>query len=360
MTFVYFSEGGTKEASITNHLTYMIAKCNLPISFVESDGFRSFMGEVVPLYECPSKSKMTRVIEAQYNESSSKIRSIFSRVDNISLTFDLWTDLFNTRSYFGMTAHFIDEFEFENVDIGVFDMTDPHTSVNINEMLLKLLDDWKITHEKINVIVSDNANNVTKAVTDFFGFSKHVGCIAHLLNLVISNVISKDTTVKSILKKVKSIIAHFKHSYNDSDKLKKVSDLKLIQSCDTRWNSTYYMLVRFIDLIDYINSILLDNVSAPENLNAIEKQTAIEFIKILKPFESATKILSGEKYVSISKVIPVVSSIRHELEHVKPETLIGQDLKSQTVSSFESRFGNILQNTRFVIATLLDPRFKKL
>jgi hypothetical protein len=42
-----------------------------------------------------------------------------------------------------------------------------------------------------------------------------------------------------------------------ADELRALSNLKLIQSVETRWNSTYDVLERFIELADKISGILL-------------------------------------------------------------------------------------------------------
>lgn len=85
-----------------------------------------------------------------------------------------------------------------------------------------------------------------KLILGAFGKEKHLGCQAHTLNLVLAKIIEGDEIVSSLCKKVKSIVTSFKKSVILSDKLRELSDLKLIQSVDTRWNSTLDMLNRFI------------------------------------------------------------------------------------------------------------------
>jgi len=129
---------------------------------------------------------------------------------------------------------------------------------------------------------------------------------------------------------------------------------------ETRWNSTYEMLDRFINLADKIGSILLHCPSAPPMLTSGELQTIKEFVTLLKPFEEATKMICGEKYLTASKVIPVVNTLHFKLENCKPASEIGERLKKLLIEEFSKRFKDVECVSLLAIATILDPRFKKL
>lgn len=74
-----------------------------------------------------------------------------------------------------------------------------------------------------------------------------VSCFAHTLQLAV-NAALKSEDVERLISKASSIVRHFKHStYASKTLLDKQKELnlpqhKLIQTCKTRWNSTYAML----------------------------------------------------------------------------------------------------------------------
>lgn len=115
-----------------------------------------------------------------------------------------------------------------------------------------------------------------------FGKNKHIPCFAHTINLVVK--VSTDLTpeFKEIINKVKAIVTFFKRSVHAADNLKKLQlqagksegiCLKLIQDCETRWNSTFYMLQRFLELEEYVNTVLRKE-NGPEMLTR-QKMTSV-------------------------------------------------------------------------------------
>lgn len=97
----------------------MIAKDNMPFNIVEREGFKYLMKTIVPLYNIPGRKSITKYMEEKYNYLSLVAKDRLNTVQHISLTSDLWTDVLNTVSYLGMTAHYEFEDELQSTTIGV-------------------------------------------------------------------------------------------------------------------------------------------------------------------------------------------------------------------------------------------------
>lgn len=162
------------------------------------------------------------------------IKIKFSNITNLCLTIDIQTDTLNTKSFLSLTAHFISGEAYRSVTIGITELNDRHTSENIKMRLLNIIREQNINIENIVVIVSDNAANIKKAITEAFDAEKHLPCFAHTLNLILASIIKDDTTVNEFCKKIKNIVAYFKHFVVAADELRAQSSLKLIQSVETR------------------------------------------------------------------------------------------------------------------------------
>ncbi|KYN18888.1 hypothetical protein ALC57_08794, partial [Trachymyrmex cornetzi] len=92
-----------------------------------------------------------------------------------------------------------------------------------------------------------------------------------------------------------------------------------------------------------------------------------ESLKILSPIESVrirrTVEMSGEKYVTGSKVIPIVHCLNNIISRLDPCNAIAEKLENNILDQINMRLKNSLRvekNYFLSIATLLDPRFKKL
>ncbi|XP_045466082.1 E3 SUMO-protein ligase ZBED1-like [Harmonia axyridis] len=121
------------------------------------------------------------------------------------------------------------------------------------------------------------------------------------------------------------------------------------------------MLERFIFLEEAVKSTVAIIEKELPVLTATEWNIIKELCLILKPFEEATKSLSGENYCTSSLVIPICNGLKNILEELLRKKL------SETVTnvvqrlrgSFQERLGNVENNNTLAVSTFLDPKFKQ-
>lgn len=86
-----------------------------------------------------------------------------------------------------------------------------------------------------------------------------------------------------------------------------------------------------------------------------------ECLVVLAPFNDATTELSREKRVSGSKVIPLLTMLDHCLnEQMEKSPSIGSSLAQKLRMLLKENLDKIQSMSIMFLATLLDPRFRKL
>jgi hypothetical protein len=122
------------------------------------------------------------------------------------------------------------------------------------------------------------------------------------------------------------------------------------------------MLDRFVELEDSIRGTLglLDN--PPQGLTSEQWVISKQLIQVLRPFEEATKAVSGSKYMtaSIIQIIAQELKIFCELMTQKLFSSPVQNVLQQLISgmSHKDRLGTIELSKTLIWYTFLDPRFK--
>lgn len=353
-----FRPGTPKESELTDRIAFMVAKDKLPISFVEGEGFRSLMKFIVRSYTVPCRQTIANRLKGRYKALEAKAQNRLKNASNFGITGDIWTDL-NQRSYLGLTVHFVEDFILRSMPLSLIPMKGSHTAENIGTELTRVLEEWQVPLSKVVSVTTDGAENMKKGIRDFFGADCHWICLAHTLDLVARKAV-QEKDVSDVLEKVKGIVTFFKRSVAASESLNKaqgVKPLQLLQSCITRWNSTYKQLDRFKELSPIVKAILPDHKKAPAMVNSEESTIIEEVVGVLQPFDMATKDMSYQKTVTASKVIPILRLLRDNLKTapVGESTTVWIEAHDEIVRRFLTVEGNVM----LAIATLLDPRFKR-
>ena len=169
----------------------LVVQQNLPFAVVESDSFIELLCLCNPnVKDILVKADAIRDFILQlYSFNKSQIKDLFSPIDSISLTCDLWTSP-NTKAILALTGHWINkDWELKEILIDVVEVLGQHTGVNIASYVVKSLDEFGIT-DKIFCLTGDNAsNNKTLAkelenfIPSFTEKENRLGCTGHVFNL---------------------------------------------------------------------------------------------------------------------------------------------------------------------------------
>jgi len=330
---------------------------------VDDIGFNEFVNLLNPSYKIPNRHAISKtLIPAAYEKCFNEVKEIISNyLEMACMTTNCWTSR-NTESYIAITVHFLDSsFVLRSILLSCHSFNESHTSQNISEQINTTLNTWNLKN-KIVLAVSDNAYNVQNALSTLQ--LKHFGCFAHTLNLIVQSAINKES---ELINKVKSICTYFHKSTTANSKLMTYQEnngikepKKLMQDVSTRWNSTFYMLERFVELETSIRGTigLLDK--APNGLNPNEWAVIKELCKVLQPFEEATRSVSGEQYITASMVIVIAQGLQDVCQQLKHQdySIQTKGLINNLINGIKDRqnWGNLQKSMTLSRCTFLDPR----
>ncbi|CAI0449146.1 unnamed protein product [Linum tenue] len=174
----------------------------------------------------------------------------------VCLTTDTWTSVQNLN-YMCLTSHWIDDQWKLHKKVLSFPTIPNHKGETIGLSIMNCLKEWEI--EKIFTVTVDNASTNDGAIKHVIRRTKdtlgtvlqheyiHMRCCAHILNIIIQEGLKE---VDDAIIKIRNAVRYVRSSPSrmqsflkcvDDEKIKCKSRVCL--DVETRWNSTYHMLV---------------------------------------------------------------------------------------------------------------------
>lgn len=158
---------------------------------------------------------------------------------------------------------------------------------------------------------------------------------------------------KGLILKARHIIGQLRQSSVLVEKLLEKCGKQVISDCITRWNSTYQMSKRLLDIKSDVNHVL--SKAKIHTLLASEWVKLEEMTNLLEPLATATYIIQTDSQ-SMSYILPALLNLENHLHQFAGATSITHLL----LSDFTNRFASILDPQSFqfnpnpVAACLLD------
>ena len=129
----------------------------------------------------------SKKLKSTFKDQRSKLKKIFSKIDHIALTSDLWKNK-PLEHFVTLTAHFFDKkYDLQSLVIDFEKFPGRHFGKAIKFHLIRQLNKLGILN-KIVGITTDNGSDIKNATSN--GFGTRFSCFAHNLSLAAKSVIS--------------------------------------------------------------------------------------------------------------------------------------------------------------------------
>jgi len=370
----YLTPTSERAMKITKNIGEMIALDYQPYSIVDDRGFKNLLNTLESKYKLPTRQYLSSTVIPQlYSTLVSKLKDEINSdlvyLRSISFTFDIWTSAAQ-QPYISLTTHYLSkQFKLKNKTLGCSLFSGEHSGKNIFFKIKNMVQEWNIdiVNSDISIfMVTDSARNMKSAFSNFNENNNlnHFFCAAHKLQLAIDDAL-KENNMNSLLKKCRSFVTHYNHSNKAWERLQqiqcrlKLPNHKLIQMVETRWNSVYLMLER---IIEQREAIVLDLPhSGKDDFTGNEWRLITGYVEILKPVLEATEELIQENIPTFSMVIPIVYTIEAKLNNYilrNINTNVGLGFARSLKKSMKTRFQMCKNDETYIVATVMDPRFK--
>jgi len=119
------------------------------------------------------------------------ILQLSQALSKVHLSFDGWMTKGGKRGFLGVLAHFVDSRgDLQDLPIALPQLTGAHSGERMGEVVIKTLQDFKITSQSIGYFVLNNATNNDSTITILaqeYGFNAthpRLRCGPHTLNLI--------------------------------------------------------------------------------------------------------------------------------------------------------------------------------
>lgn len=135
----------------------------------------------------------------------------------------------------------------------------------------------------------------------------------------------------------------------------------MIQDVVTRWNSTFFIFQRFLELKTPLLSALAD-LNRDNNLTSNDWEIIAKSCDILKRFNEITIEMSSEQSVTISKTVLFSQALCNYCNKLKSQHQTLPEIKNcidKLSEQVNNRFSQAEKQILLAEATFLDPRFKK-
>ena len=356
-----------------NHdIAIMIIMHEYPLYMVEQPGFIDFVKNLQPQFNMMSYTTVQEECTSIYlREKESLLNFVCGIPSRISLSIDVWTSS-DTTCYVFLKGHFIDNNWNSHCRIlNVIRIP----SLKDDALILAVvtcLSNWQLSGRVYALTVDQSFLSDTIAMNfrnflvandpNFLNGQLLVGnCLAQVLCQLAQNALSLTSEVvwkiRESVKYVKTSSVREEKFLELKNQLKVPSNKELSIDNQTKWDTTFHMLVAACELKEVFSCLDASDPDYDLNMSVDDWKVAETLCTYLKYFFSVANILTSPCYPTANVFFLEVSKIQTELTNASmSQDPLVRDLTKPLKDKFDKYWNECC--LVLALAVVMDPRFK--
>ena len=339
-----------------------IARDMQPFYTMEKPGFKQM---VEMLDSLPSRKYFSETeIPRLYSElKDDVVKPAVKSATYFTATTDLWTSSAR-HPYLSFTVHFIDDnWELRSYCLDTVPPFEDHTGQNLAEAAVDILGNWELQSENLVCTTTDNGSNFIAAFQTLEW--PRISCFGHNLDLAVNKALNIER-VQQAIRRCHALVEVFSRSWKKyRDLRQKQTELglkqkKLISDVVTRWGSTYQMIARILEQQQAICAVPAEDRKNWHQMPSDHEFSVLEAVdSVLRPLHVFTDALSGEKYITISAIRPLLKHIVEDVLAVaSDDCAIIREMKETISDKLQAHYIQHEASDLLDKCSFLDPRFR--
>ncbi|GFZ20842.1 BED zinc finger and hAT dimerization domain-containing protein DAYSLEEPER [Actinidia rufa] len=355
-----------------HEIARMIIMHDYPLHMVEHPGFVAFVKNLQPRFDMVSFNTVQGDCVATYLREKQGLQKLIEGIPGrICLTLDLWTSS-QTVGYVYLTGYFIDiDWKLHRKILNVVMEPYPESDSAFGHAVDSCLADWSMEGRLFSLTINQSPSEAgienlrallsIKNPLMLNGQLLVGNCLARTLSSIALEALR---TAQETVRMIRDSVKYVKTSESHEDKFLKlkqqlkVPSMKLLTLDDqTRWNTTYEMLVAASELREVFSCF---DTSDPD----YKEPLSMEVWKQVETLCTHLKLLFDTATILAAPTIQTTNTFFHEAWKIQLE--LGRAIQSEDpfVSNLtrpmHEKFDKYWKNCCLVlaIAVVMDPRFK--
>lgn len=360
---------------------------------LEQPGFKKLIAGLTEGLKAMDRVTLFTKVDQGFSRMREELMAKLSNVQYVCTTADIWTA--NSRSFFGMTCHWIDaeSLERKSAALGFPRLQGQITYDTIAGRIHEIHVAYNI-ESKVQTTCTDNGSPFISVFREFavdnqesdddIGFYDNVSgvlegeqeqdmllflpsvqrCASHILDQIVTEdfwqAMSQGPMCQlhySSMAKVFSIWSKCHHLQVGMDAAEEIGKMPLVVPAVIRWNVEYCAVQKIVSLSERELTELCARLEVG-HLQPEEMAFLKEYVTVFHPLAFALELFQAEQKCYLGLVIPTVLSLKNKLKEQKDTASFFNDVINSIVIAIDVRFQELFASTEAKIATATTPQFR--